>query len=362
MNTNKEIAPQPLRSIYTLAQSGTQKTNPITSTAIVSGEGTDILGNTSLAKRAKRKTITRKMILSLVDIAKEKGDKEREKAYWNSYHCQSNIVSYNNKLYGNYCKNRFCTICCAIRKADIINRYYPTLSKWEDTHFITLTTKAIKAHNLEKWIKGMYKAFDRIHNRCKTRYKRGKGIKLVGIKSLECNFNPITQTYNPHFHIIVPSKEIANLLKKEWLFQWKPKDKSLYRYTFTSPKAQHIRAVEDLEHDLIEIIKYGSKIFTEPDLKKKSNKIIPPTIYAYALDNILSAMKGHRLFDRFGFHLPKQPQKENTTKLITNYDKWVFSSTSTDWINPKTGECLTGYLQPLELSFLLNECIDKSLY
>ena len=61
------------------------------------------------------------------------------------------------------------------------------------------------------------RAFDRIHNQCKKRHQRGKGIKLIGIKLLECNFNPAKQTYNPHFHLIVPNEEIAELLKSEWL-------------------------------------------------------------------------------------------------------------------------------------------------
>jgi len=33
------------------------------------------------------------MILSLIDVAKEKGDTKKVKSYWNVYHCQSKIVS-----------------------------------------------------------------------------------------------------------------------------------------------------------------------------------------------------------------------------------------------------------------------------
>jgi hypothetical protein len=113
-----------------------------------------------------------------------------------------------------------------------------------------------------------------------------------------------------------------------------------------------------LEHSLIEKIKYGSKIFTEPDLKKKSKQRIPPMIYAYALDNILVAMKGKRIFERFGFNLPPQASIEYTSKLVVNFETWVFPYDATDWINPKTGESLTGYLLPIELSYLLNECIN----
>jgi len=131
----------------------------ITSIALVSGEGTNIFNNPALITRAKRKVITRAMILALIDVVKEKGETEREQTYWNAYHCQNYVTISGNKLYGNYCKNRFCTICCAIRKTDLINRYYPTISKWKDIHFVTLTVKSINALSLNDWIWGMFKQY-----------------------------------------------------------------------------------------------------------------------------------------------------------------------------------------------------------
>ena len=345
------------KHIYTLVDSGTTKNKFLPKSIVVSGDGTDLFDNNTLQKRAKRKTISNKMILSLIDVAKEKGDKERIQSYWNAYHCQSNIVSKDGKLYGNYCKNRFCTNCLAIRKADIINRYYSTLKHWEEPHFVTLTIKAVKHQNLKTFIDGMNKAFGRIKERCKKRHQRGTGIKLIGVKSLECNFNPKTKTYNPHFHLIVPNKEIADLLKKEWLFQWKHSTK-----LFTSPKAQDIRKVENLERDLIETIKYGSKIFTEPDLKKKGDKSIPPMVYARALDNIFSSLGNKRLFDRFGFNLPQEIKTKTKSNLIQNFEEWTFYPSNNDWINKKSGEVLTGYCQTPELNHLLENGINNNLY
>lgn len=355
MKTNKRGGPLG-GDLETLAESGTQNNNEISSIALVTGEGTDILNNPSLANRARRKLITRKMVLALIDVVKEKGEPEREQAYWNAYHCLGNVIVSNGKMYGKYCKNRFCTICNAIRKADTINRYYPVMSQWEDMQFVTLTVKSCKEEKLDRWIYGMLRAFELIHNRCKKRHERGEGIKLIGVKSLECNFNPVKKTYNPHFHLIVPNREIAELLKKEWIEQWRPKNE--YRYKYTTPAAQHIKAVYNLETALIETIKYGSKIFTEPVLNKKSQQKTPPKIYARALDNILVAMKGKRIFDRFGFNLPKQPQQTNSTKLVVDFESWTFPKDSSDWVNDETGEALTGFLPPLGLSYLLNECIN----
>jgi hypothetical protein len=204
----------------------------------------------------------------------------------------------------------------------------------------------------------MLRAFELIHNRCKKRHGRGKGLKLIGIKSLECNFNPVTKTYNPHYHLIVPNKEIAELLKREWLTQWRPIPKTTYRYKYTIPGAQKIIPVYNLETALIETIKYGSKIFTEPDLNKKSKLKTPPKIYARALDNILVAMKGKRIFERFGFNLPIQQQQTKSTKVVVDFENWTFPKDSSDWVNSETGEALTGFLPPLGLSYLLNECIN----
>ena len=344
--------------IYTLVENGTQKTNSTSSIALVSGKGTDIINNPSLVNRAKRKLITRKMVLALIDVAKEKGESDRIQSYWNTYHCLNNIIVSDGKMYGKYCKNRFCTICNAIRKADMINRYYPVISQWEDVHFVTLTVKSCKEDKLNLWIYGMIRAFELIHNRCKKRHQRGKEIKLMGVKSLECNFNPLNKTYNPHFHLIVPNRETAKLLKTEWIKQWQPKDKNEYRYKFTTPKAQDIRAVYNLENALIETIKYGSKIFTEPDINKKSKQNIPPQIYAHALDNILVAMKGKRIFERFGFNLPDQKKQFDSTKLVKDFETWTFPNDSSDWVKTDTGETLSGFIPPLGLTYLLNECIN----
>ncbi|NQU54372.1 MAG: hypothetical protein HQ522_17745 [Bacteroidetes bacterium] len=83
-------------------------------------------------------------------------------------------------------------------------------------------------------------------------------------------------------------------------------------------------------------------------------------IYARALDNILVAMKGKRIFERFGFNLPRQPIYQPTTKLVENFETWLFPKDATDWVNPDTGETLSGYMQPIELSHLLNNCINTN--
>ena len=158
-----------------------------------------------------------KMVLNLIAIAEKKGELEKAKSFWNTYHCQSRLVTFEGRYYGKYCKNRFCLLCCSIRKAEIINRYYPVLKDWPEPYFVTLTVRAYPLKSLKVMVRGMVKAFKQITGRYRKMNQRGNTVQLMGIKSLECNFNPVRRTYNPHFHIIVPSKEIAEILVKEWL-------------------------------------------------------------------------------------------------------------------------------------------------
>lgn len=344
-------------NIYTLAQSETTVSDNSTyfNERLVYGMGTDGKNSQALKGRAKCKLITQKTILQLIKVAEEKGATERIKSYWNTYHCQGQITSSNDRIYGKYCKTRFCTLCLRIRKAEIINKYLPTIEQWESPYFVTLTVKAVKEDKLKSWINGFGTVFRKITGKYKKRHQRGKGKKLMGIKSLECNFNPKEQTYNPHLHLIVPDKETADIFLVEWQRYMKGKNTN---QKYTSAWAQHKRPIkQERVKDLIETIKYGSKIFTEPDVKNKSkskNKI-PPAIYANALDNIFAAMKGKRLFDRFGFDLPKQTKTtKSTAQFIKNFDDWIYDNSINDWINHSTGELLTGYVPPAQLSYLLN--------
>lgn len=340
------------KQFNTLGQNGTIKTGQ--KQIIVSGNGSDLSNNDALKGRAKRKTITQTMILSLMDVAKQKGDTKKQTAYWNTYHCQSNVISSEGKLYGKYCKNRFCTLCCSIRKAEIINKYLPIIKEWQEPYFVTLTVKSCKADKLKLMTGKVLQGFSKIRAKHKKRHQRGNGIKLIGVKSLECNFNPIKQTYNPHLHLIVANKEIGELLVKEWLEIWNKK--GLY---FAIIKAQDIRKVFDVETNLIEIIKYGSKIFTEPDMKKKSKDDNSYHIYVSALDNILTAMKGKRIFERFGFNGEKTASTPiQKPRIITNFEEWEFNPKKCDWESVENEKPLTGYKINSQLSAILENAID----
>jgi hypothetical protein len=238
----------------------------------------------------------------------------------------------------------------------ILNDYLPVIKNWPDAHFTTLTIRSIPASRLPRLINKMNEGFQRIKDRHRKRGQRGNGVQFVGIKSLECNFNPEKKTYNPHFHIIFKTKEMADTFKNEWLKLWTERWAMSY--------AQKTTRIYNSEKALIETVKYGSKIFTEPDLKKKAqNNSANKILYVAALDTIFMAMKGHRIFERFGFNLPKkQKTKGVNLTILENYKEWLFNIQKSDWENPESEELLTGYITPFELDTLLNNGIDSDVY
>ncbi len=351
-NVNFNIVDTPIESeLDTLAQKGTGITDKYNSehNQVIYGVGSC---KSSVRKRPKKKLITQKLCLSCIDIAKENNELNWVKRYWNTWHCQNVLITYKGRAYGNMCKNRFCLVCVSIRKADMINRYKPEIEKWPDIHFLTLTVKAQPHQNLNKWMGGMIKAFEKIRKRCDQRHRRGKGPKLIGIRSLECNFNPKSKTYNPHFHILCTSKEIARIIKKECLEIWNRGEK-----VFALHYLQKIRKVNNTEKDIIETIKYGAKIFTNPTMKKGKRKNKSIEIYAAGLHTIYKAMEGHRLLGSFGFKLPPKEDLSKKGREVKEFENWFFDTNIADYVNTETGQVMTNYMADQGLENLL-ESID----
>lgn len=354
---NRFVVPANSREpIYTLAQSGTGQIESAAFRGVfVNGKGTELSNRKRLQNWAKKKLISQTTMLSLVDIAKSKGDLDRAQSYWNTYHCFNRIYSAKNSLFGKYCKNRFCPLCCGIRKAEILNKYLPTLKSWASPFFLTLTVKATSARQLEKRISEMFALIQRIISKQKKRNQRGQGIRLIGIKSFECNFNPLQKTYNPHFHLILHDLHTADLIMTEWVRE----GRKLWGANHISKAAQLNQRVRDLEDCLVEILKYSSKIFTEPDLDKKRNGSALICLAAY--DNIISAMKKHRIFDRFGFNLPEAAKPEKKLNFIRQYKEWFYDAAFSDWVEIEGELVLSGYIPTPMLSSILESQIDFKL-
>lgn len=141
----------------------------------------------------------------------------------------------------------------------------------------------------------------------------------------------------------------------DWLKKWKAGG--------TNRKGQYMEEVYSAKNGLVEIIKYGSKIFTEPDLDKKSKTGTPTQIYLAALETIFTAMKGVRIFDRFGFNIGRRKSEVSgaqlfNAKLAAVYEEFEYDPVKSDWVNVANDEVLSGYKMPTQLEALLGNAID----
>ena len=280
----------------------------------------------TLVKKARRKFFTSKLSLRLVDASKQNVNSKLQKSYWNSYYCNAQLLYRNDgKITGKYCKCRWCMTCNAIRTAQSINTYVPVIKSWSDAHMVTLTIPNCKASDLRTTIYNMYESFRLVkmhfHN---LRNRKSIDYKFIGVRKIECTYNPVRNDYHPHFHIIVKTKEMAQILHDQWLV----------RQSSANVKGQDIRKA-DID-SLQELFKYMTKVIS----KRKDQSVI----YADSLDVIFNAMKGRRVLQNFGFKLPNIEENEDvktTSEMIQAVYEW--QSSVNDWVDLQSGECLTGY-------------------
>jgi hypothetical protein len=286
----------------------------------------------TLTNRARAKLITNTLILKLVDIPSP-----LNKSYWRTYHCASQLEQEGKTITTKYCKNRWCMVCNRIRTAVLIRGYEPALKKLQDPQFVTLTFPNVQGDKLRAEIKGMYKSFKRIGDRLKKR-----GIRLKGIRKMECTHNQLLNNFNPHYHLLVEGKEHAGLIVQEWLKE----------YPTASPKAQYVVPADD--NSIMELMKYFTKILPS----KKSRATGRLEINAKALDTMFQAMQGLRVFQPFGITKHVSEEIEELEKAEYNiveqaHALWIWEQDVADWVNIITYESLAQYEpEPVTMNFI----------
>jgi plasmid rolling circle replication initiator protein Rep len=146
-----------------------------------------------LKKKARAKFFTHSYIFKLIDM-----NSVMEKSYWQTYHCASAITQNDTKFTAQYCNQRWCTVCNRIRIAKFVNAYGNELKDFFEPHFITLTVPNCTKEDLKATILKMDKDFQKLNDTLKKRK-----IKLKGIRKTEITYNHTSDTYHPHFHLIV---------------------------------------------------------------------------------------------------------------------------------------------------------------
>ena len=146
-----------------------------------------------LKKRARAKYFTNSYLHRLIGL--ESG---LQKSYLQTLACASILTQDGDKITGHYCNQRWCTVCNRIRIAKMIEGYGAELHQLNEPYFVTLTVPNCTKDALKATIEQMNASFQKIVDVLKKRK-----IKLRALRKLEVTYNADTNTYHPHFHIIL---------------------------------------------------------------------------------------------------------------------------------------------------------------
>lgn len=295
-----------------------------------------------LLKKAKRKALTVFLAGKLIDL-----NSKNIQAYRNMYYCNSVLQQEGQELKTSYCKNRMCMVCNSIKTANLINGYLPELQKMTDPQFVTMTVKAVYARQLHGAITKMQKDFRAIT----MHLRKYKKLQIKAIRKLECNHNKYFDvydpeyanryqnayydTYNPHFHMVIDGRVEAELFLAEWML----------RNPNSNDQAQKIIPAD--QNSFVELFKYATKIVAKNG-----------TINPRAIDIIYSAMHRRRVVQPVGIKkVVDEDEREKTIypQLTDEVAQWQYDAGAFDWINPETGETLTGFTPPHDMLMLFEQ-------
>lgn len=269
----------------------------------------------NLQKRARAKAFTNSYLFDLIDLKSP-----LNKSYWNTYHCSKTILQEGTKISAKYCNNRWCLTCNRIRTAKIINGYHSSISEFKEPQFVTLTIPNVKAKDLKASIEQMNKGL----MNCRRNLKKTFKIDLKALRKYESTYNKRTNTYHPHFHLIVDGLDTSNKLVNQWLKQFPTAD----------IKGQDVRPAN--ENSLIELCKYFTKIIS------KDNDYNPK-----ALDIMFRAVRGKRTFQPIGIKKDvsediEDIQSQEVTFILPANEIWGYEKSIYDWVTAD-GELLSEY-------------------
>ena len=262
----------------------------------------------------KYKTLTK--LTKIIDATKDK--KQRIK-YWRTYHCRNVVLQDGDNFKSSLCRKRWCSCCCRIKTAELTNGYKQPLMELGQLYFVTLTRPNVKGRQLKSEIRKLMQGFTRIKNNMQS---KNYSIKIQGMRKLEVTYNENTDTYHPHFHIIMSDYLATQTLLNLWYKQ----------FPTANSKAQDVRAIkQNDEQSFIELFKYATKETTKDGIEYSGE----------VLNTIYSSLNGIKLYQKYGtFKKVKEPievKEHNTTftHIPPNQDIFVYDKEQKDWIGEK---------------------------
>ena len=299
-----------------------------------------------LQKRARAKYLTKAVAWKWFGI-----ETPLRKQVERTYFCSETIILENGKEATRFCRNRFCLVCSRKRTAKLIKQYTPTLDTWHDKQLLTLTIVNVPASELKSTILRMKSDFYLAKRALNDRRKR-KGLDGVKcVLSMESTYNPIENTYHPHFHVVTDTYETAHDLRIEWI----------ERNPTCLPYLQDIQKADDKISK--EVFKYVTKVLTEKDKQRG--------VDIRALDTIHAAFKGIHTFKAYGFKVPAPSVDDvdlsaRELDILNALDDEVATSFNWDdeigdWVDGRTQKHLSGYVPSKSIRQLSDNIASDSV-
>ncbi len=285
----------------------------------------------NLKKRARAKYYSQQIINPLLSL-----NSSLHTYYERAYSCCESLHEVNGKITGKYCDTRVCNICNRIRTAKFMNGYVSQLEKLGDLYFVTLTIKNCKGYQLRETIESMCKTVRKI-NDCLRKYKPTSGLRKI-----EVTYNPVTNEYHPHFHILIENKDSAEYLLKKWL-ELNPES--------TNIDGQDIKKANKGSYN--ELFKYTTKILINGKLENENELVF----YPYAVDIITRSMYKKRAFQTFGSLKKVNEEIEKNDLQAQMYESNntdSFEWCGVDWVSD-SGEVLTNYTPTKNIKIVIKQ-------
>lgn len=240
------------------------------------------------------------------------------------------------KLYsGIFCKNRFCPICSkrkSLNDALVIKVMTEYIKQEMKRRYIlvTLTAPNVVGENLKDEITKYNKAIDKLFKR----HKYKKAVKGY-LRKLEVTYNKNSETYHPHFHVLISvnSRYFVDkneyIKRDEWLIDWQ---NAMEDSSITQVDVRRVKMANSKEIDksILELTKY---------VAKDSNYLVSEEVFEF----FYKGLKGKRQYAFGGdFKIARDKFKKGELDYLIPEDKteWYYLIKSI-WIN-------NGYRETIE--------------
>ena len=273
------------------------------------------------------------------------------KSYQNTMYCAGQLEQTKGYIHTHWCKNRWCPACNRNYMGKMINTYKPRLDKEKGLVFLTLTAPNVPANSLEYELDRYRDAWRYIQK--KYWFKKGIRDGVIGIRKVECTYNPIRDDYHPHLHLLLSDREFAEKVLLAW-HEW-----NRLQQRWINPVAQKLKDVSS-NGSYLEIFKYFTKLIAKDGKKREFFDAVHMNI-------IFEAMRGKRVYFRIGSKKAWQCDEvkdDGDDELLTKDEEdkiwtWMENTDYFGYYEIADGEVLTEMMPPIHMSEILKNSTEK---